>query len=142
MGRVMAIDYGTRRVGIALSDVLRLTAHGFETISWNGEDCRFVLDRIAQIISEKAVTDIVIGQPRRTDGSESESQKKAQAFGSDLHSLTGILPVYQDERYTTVIASRYLRETGVSGRNKKNVVDQVAAEIILREYLETRRVDK
>jgi len=142
MGRVMAIDFGTRRVGVALSDVLRLTAHGFETISWNGEDSRFLLDRIAKIVTEKEVTDIVIGQPRRTDGAASESQMKAQAFGSEISTVTGIQPFYQDERYTTVIASRYLRETGVNGKKKKNVVDQVAAEIILREYLESRRVEK
>ena len=142
MGRVMAIDFGTRRVGVALSDVLRLTAHGFETISWNGEDSKFVLDRISKIVTEKEVTEIVIGQPKRTDGAESESQRKAQIFGSALSSLTGILPVYQDERFTTVMASRYLFESGVSSRDKKKVVDQVAAEIILREYLESRRVEK
>jgi len=142
MGRVMAIDFGTRRVGVALSDILRLTAHGFETISWNGEDSKFVLDRISKIVSEKEVTEIVIGQPKRTDGAESESQRKAQAFGIGLSELTGISPVYQDERFTTVMASRYLFESGVSSRDKKKVVDQVAAEIILREYLESRRVEK
>jgi len=142
MGRVMAIDFGTKRVGVALSDILRLTAHGFETISWNGEDSRFLLDRICRIVLDKDVTEIVIGQPRRTDGMESESQRKAQAFGEQISLLSGIPPYYQDERYTTVLASRYLFETGVSSRNKKNVVDQVAAEIILREYLESRRVQK
>ena len=142
MGRVMAIDFGTRRVGVALSDVLRLTAHGFETISWNGEDAGYVLDRISRIVLEKEVTEIVIGQPKRTDGTESESQKKAQTFGMELSSFTGISPTYQDERYTTVMASRYLFESGVSSRDKKKVVDQVAAEIILREYLESRRVEK
>ncbi len=142
MGRVMAIDFGTRRVGVALSDVLRLTAHGFETISWNGEDSRFVLDRLAGIVLEKEVTEIVIGQPKRTDGAESESQRKAQTFGQELFARTGITPHYQDERFTTVLASRYLFESGVSSRDKKKVVDQVAAEIILREYLESRRVQK
>lgn len=142
MGRVMAIDFGTRRVGVALSDVLRLTAHGFETISWNGEDSRFVLDRLAAIVLEKEVTEIVIGQPKRTDGAESESQRKAQTFGQELLTRTGITPHYQDERFTTVLASRYLFESGVSSRDKKKVVDQVAAEIILREYLESRRVQK
>jgi putative Holliday junction resolvase len=142
MGRVMAIDFGTRRMGVALSDTLRLTAHGFETISWNGEDAGYVLERLSGIISDKDVTEIVLGLPRRTDGMESESQRKAQAFGVSLTEQTGITPVYQDERYTTVLASRYLFESGVSSRNKKKVVDQVAAEIILREYLESRRVQK
>lgn len=138
----MAIDFGTRRMGVALSDILHLTAHGFETISWNGTDSRYVLDRLSVIVREKDVTEIVIGQPRRTDGIESDSQKKAEAFGAQLSASTGILPYYRDERYTTVIASRYLQETGVSGQKKKKVVDQVAAEIILREYLESRRTMK
>jgi len=142
MGRVMAIDFGTRRIGVALSDTLRLTAQGFETISWNGLDSRYAIDRLRQIISEKDVTEIVIGQPRRTDGADSESQRKAQSFGADLSMESGIAPVYMDERYTTVIASRYLLEAGVSGRDKKKVVDQVAAEIILREYLESHRTVK
>jgi len=142
MGRIMAIDFGTRRIGVALSDTLHLTASGFETISWNGEDSRYALDRLREIVKDKDVTDIVIGQPRRTDGQVSESERKAQLFGADLESATGILPKYRDERYTTVLASRYLLETGVSGKARKKVVDQVAAEIILREYLESRRTDK
>ena len=142
MGRVMAIDFGTRRIGVALSDTLHLTASGYETISWNGEDSRYALDRLRDIVKDKDVTEIVIGQPRRTDGQTSESERKAQLFGTDLQSVTGIEPKYRDERYTTVLASRYLLATGVSGKEKKKVVDQVAAEIILREYLESRRVDK
>lgn len=140
MGRVLGIDFGTRRVGIALSDQLRIAAHGFETISWNGEDDTFVLSRIADIISEKEVDAIVIGKPQRTDGSESESQRKAMKFGDKLSELTGLVPVYRDERFTTVMASRYLSESGVSDRNKRKVVDQVAAEIILTEYLESHRM--
>lgn len=140
MGRVLGIDFGTRRVGIALSDQLRIAAHGFETISWNGEDDTFVLSRIAAIISEKEVDAIVIGKPQRTDGSESESQRKAMKFGEKLSELTGLIPVYRDERFTTVMASRYLSESGVSDRNKRKVVDQVAAEIILTEYLESHRM--
>ena len=138
----MAIDFGTRRIGVALSYTLHLTASGYETISWNGEDNRYALDRLRDIVKDKDVTEIVIGQPRRTDGQTSESERKAQLFGTDLQSVTGIEPKYRDERYTTVLASRYLLATGVSGKEKKKVVDQVAAEIILREYLESRRVDK
>lgn len=135
----MAIDYGTRRIGVALSDTLRLTAHGFETVSWNGQDPSYALSRIAAIIREKDVDEIVVGRPRRTDGATSESQILAEAFASQLAEVTGIAPVFRDERYTTVIASRYLSDTGVSGRDRKKVVDQVAAEIILREHLESHR---
>ncbi len=139
MGRVMAIDFGTRRIGVALSDPLGIMAQGFETISWNGQDSEYALTRLSQIVEEKQVTTIVLGKPSRTDGTVSESEEKAVAFGAELSQRVGIEPVFRDERFTTVIASQYLRTTGVSGKNKKKVVDQVAAEIILQEYLDMHR---
>ncbi|MBO4494584.1 MAG: Holliday junction resolvase RuvX [Clostridiales bacterium] len=139
MGRVMAIDFGTRRIGVALSDPLGIMAQGYETISWNGQDSEYALTRLAEIVSEKQVSTIVLGKPSRTDGTVSESEEKAVAFGKDLEERVGIKPVFRDERFTTVIASQYLRSTGVSGKNKKKVVDQVAAEIILQEYLDMHR---
>ena len=139
MKRIMGVDFGTRRVGIALSDVLRMTASGFETINWNGEDSAFLLNRMAEIVREKDVDEIVFGLPKRTDNAESESARKARDLGSALAEITGLEPVYLDERYTTVIASRFLRETGVKRDKKKQVIDQVAAEIILSEYLERKR---
>ena len=139
MGRVMAIDFGTRRIGVALSDPLGIMAQGYETISWNGQDSEYALNRLAEIVKEKEVTTIVLGKPSRTDGSVSESEEKAVLFGSDLEAKVGIKPVFRDERFTTVIASQYLRQTGVSGKNKKKVVDQVAAEIILQDFLDSRR---
>ncbi len=138
-GRVMGIDFGTKHIGIALSDVLRITANGLETVMWNGFDCTKALERVAQIVKEKGVTEIVIGKPSRTDGTISESEKKANAFGEELEKLTGITPVYRDERYTTVIASRLLHENNIKAKNQKKIIDQVAAEIILREYLEQMR---
>ena len=135
----MAIDFGTRRIGVALSDPLGIMAQGYETISWNGQDSEYALTRLAEIVSEKQVSTIVLGKPSRTDGTVSESEEKAVAFGKDLEERVGIKPVFRDERFTTVIASQYLRSTGVSGKNKKKVVDQVAAEIILQEYLDMHR---
>ncbi|MBR2749836.1 MAG: Holliday junction resolvase RuvX [Clostridiales bacterium] len=135
----MAIDFGTRRIGVALSDPLGIMAQGFETISWNGQDSEYALTRLSQIVEEKQVTTIVLGKPSRTDGTVSESEEKAVAFGAELSQRVGIEPVFRDERFTTVIASQYLRTTGVSGKNKKKVVDQVAAEIILQEYLDMHR---
>ncbi|MBO4926943.1 MAG: Holliday junction resolvase RuvX [Clostridiales bacterium] len=139
MSRVMAIDFGMRRIGVAVSDPLRITASGLETINWNGVDSAYAIDRLAEIIKEKEVSEIVIGKPSRTDGTVSESEEKAKLFGSLLQEKVGIPPVYRDERFTTVIASQYLRTTGVSGKNKKKVVDQVAAEIILQDYLDMTR---
>lgn len=139
MSRVMAIDFGMRRIGVAVSDPLRIMAQGLETINWNGIDSSYALDRLEAIIKEKEITEIVMGKPNRTDGSVSESEEKAVLFGKLLTEKTGITPVFRDERYTTVIASQFLRQMGVSGKAKKKVVDQVAAEIILQEYLDMHR---
>ena len=139
MSRVMAIDFGMRRIGVAVSDPLRIMAQGLETINWNGVDYEYALDRLSQIVKEKEISEIVMGKPSRTDGTISESEEKANLFGQLLEEKVGIRPVYRDERYTTVIASQFLRQTGVSGKNKKKVVDQVAAEIILQEYLDITR---
>ena len=133
MSRVMAIDFGMRRIGVAVSDPLRIMASGLETINWNGVDSDYAIDRLAQIVKEMEISEI------RTDGTVSESEEKAVLFGQLLEEKVGIKPVFRDERYTTVIASQFLRSTGVSGKNKKKVVDQVAAEIILQEYLDISR---
>ncbi|MBO4688432.1 MAG: Holliday junction resolvase RuvX [Clostridiales bacterium] len=139
MSRVMAIDFGMRRIGVACSDPMRIMAQGLETINWNGIDSSYALDRLAQIVKEKEIAEIVMGKPSRTDGSVSESEEKAVLFGKLLAEKVGITPVFRDERFTTVIASQFLRQTGVSGKAKKKVVDQVAAEIILQEYLDMHR---
>lgn len=138
-GRVMGIDYGTRHIGVALSDELWITASGFETVNWNGEDDSWALDRIATIAKEKNVSVIVLGKPSRTDGTISETEKKAIVFAEKLTELTGIKPEFKDERFTTVIASRMLHDTNIKHKKQKKIIDQVAAEIIVREYLEAHR---
>ena len=135
-GRVMGIDFGTRHIGVALSDELRIIASGFETVNWNGVDDSKALDRIAQIVKEKNVAVIVLGKPSRTDGTISETEKKAIEFGQKLTELTGITPVMRDERYTTVIAARMLHDVNINAKKQKKIIDQVAAEVIVREYLE------
>ncbi|MDD2534723.1 MAG: Holliday junction resolvase RuvX [Eubacteriales bacterium] len=137
--RFLGIDYGDKRIGTAISDPLGITARGLETINWNGIDQTWALDRLVAMITDFAITTIVIGLPRRTDGKYSTSETKARALGTELETRTGRPIVYKDERYTTVLASRVLRETGVRGAKRKAVLDQVAAEIILQEYLESRR---
>ena len=108
---------------------------GIETVNWNGEDPEWALNRICEIIKEMEVKAIVLGSPARTDGKRSETQDKAEAFGKELASRCGIEPVYKDERFTTVLASRYLHESNVKAKQQKKVIDQVAAEIILQDYL-------
>ncbi|NLT11608.1 MAG: Holliday junction resolvase RuvX [Clostridiaceae bacterium] len=135
----MAIDYGTRRIGVALSDPLRMIAQGFETISWNGEDIDFVMNRIFELMTQKQVVGVVVGRPRRTDGQESKLQQDIDAFSQSIFDKTGIRVIYWDERYTTVIANRQMQEVNISGANRKKMVDNMAAQIILREYLEKNR---
>ena len=126
-GRVMGIDFGMRHIGVALSDVLRITATGYETVNWNGIDVDKPVARIAQIIKENDVKEIVLGKPSKTDGTKSESEMKAEAFGALIEEVSGIKPVFRDERYT------------MKAKKQKKIIDQVAAEIILREYLESKR---
>lgn len=135
----MGIDFGTRHIGIALSDELWITASGLETINWNSVDDEYALNRIKEIVDTRNVSTIVIGKPSRLDGTVSESEMKATNFGEKVKDITGIIPEYKDERYTTVIASRFLHDTNINSKKQKKIIDQVAAEIIVREYLEQHR---
>ena len=135
-GRIMGIDFGMKHIGVALSDELRVIARGYETVNWNGVDDSWAINRISEIVKEMKVNAIVLGKPTRTDGTRSETEEKAEAFGEKIREATGIEPVYKDERFTTVIASRYLHDCNMNAKKQKKIIDQVAAEIILQEYLD------
>ena len=135
----MGIDFGMKHIGVALSDELWITASGFETVNWNGKDDSWAVNRIGDIVKEKNVSGIVLGKPSRTDGTVSHTEEAALEFGKKLEELTGIKPVLKDERYTTVLASRFMQDVGRSAKKQRPVIDQVAAEIILSDYLETLR---
>jgi putative holliday junction resolvase len=142
-GKWMGIDYGDARIGIAVSDALGILARGIETIRWNGQDMAWTLDRITNLTREQGIVGLVIGIPRRTDGKSGaagDSEAKARQMAALLAERTGLQPVLLDERYTTVLAVRKMRDAGVRGKRRRAVVDQIAAEIILQEYLESRRV--
>ncbi len=132
----MGIDFGMKHIGVALSDELRVIARGYETVNWNGVDDSWAVNRISEIVKEMKVNAIVLGKPTRTDGTRSETEEKAEAFGEKIREATGIEPVYKDERFTTVIASRYLHDCNMNAKKQKKIIDQVAAEIILQEYLD------
>ncbi|MBO6192830.1 MAG: Holliday junction resolvase RuvX [Clostridiales bacterium] len=138
-GRWMGIDFGMKHIGVALSDELWITASGFETVNWNGTDDSWAVNRIAEIVREKNVTGIVLGKPSKTNGEISHTEEAAVVFGRKIEEITGIVPVMKDERYTTVLASQFMREVGKSAKKQRPVIDQVAAEIILSDYLETLR---
>ena len=135
----MGIDYGQARIGLAVSDSLGMFARRLETINWNGQDLTWGLDRIESLIKEQGVVGLVVGIPRRTDGKASDSEEQARRLAVTLTERTGLPMVLWDERYTTVLAGRIMRETRIRKERRKTVVDQIAAEIILQEYLESLR---
>ncbi len=139
MPRVLAIDYGTVRIGLAQSDPLGILASPLETLRWNGRDDSYVLEYIAKLCAEGDIAEILIGKPLRTDGRSSELAQAAQDFGRRLAERTGLPLRSWDERYSSVLANRALNQMGVKAPQKRQMVDQVAAQIILQEYLDQRR---
>jgi putative Holliday junction resolvase len=138
-GRWLGIDFGLARIGLAVSDPSGTLARGMETIRWNGRDLAWALDRLTTLIAEQQIAGVVIGVPRRTDGQPGSLTGQVLALADDLAARTGIRPCLRDERYTTVIAGRYLKESRIKGTRQRSVIDQVAAEIILQEHLDSLR---
>ena len=134
MKRIMGIDYGSVRVGIALSDELQMLAHPAETVSMSKP--AEALARIAAIAKEKEVERIVVGLPRHLDGRLGDSAKKVQEFAEKLRRLVSANIETWDERFSTVAAQRSLREAGKTTRQTRPYVDQVAAQILLQSYLD------
>jgi putative Holliday junction resolvase len=137
--RVLGIDHGVARIGVAISDELRILAHPLETIDVRRTN---PADRIASIAREKGVSDIVLGLPCNMDGSHGCAADKVRAFAKDLRKKIGysVRVYYQDERLTTVSAARALYECGKSARDQKKggIIDQVAAQLILQSWLDAQ----
>ena len=134
MNRVLGVDLGEVRTGIALSDELGMLAHPLETIASSsvGEVAR----RVQQIAAEKKVDCIVVGLPRRMNGSIGPAAESAQKFAERLRSLVPCRVVTWDERLSSVAAERALHEAGKKTRQTRSIRDQVAAQIILQSYLD------
>ena len=135
MKRKMGIDYGRARIGIAVSDTLGITARGIETINWDGVKSDYFYERIKDLCEEYEVDTVIVGLPRRTDGKTGEIECEARQFASRIGETTGVKVVLSDERYTTSIARRIMKETGMKDSLKKKNIDRMAAEIILQDYL-------
>ncbi len=135
--RIMGLDYGTKTVGVAISDPLGLTAQAVETIGRKEENkLRRTCARIEELISEYAVEKIVLGFPKHMNNDIGERAEKSLEFRDMLRRRTGLEVVMWDERLTTVEAERTLIETGVRRENRKKHVDQIAAVFILQGYLD------
>lgn len=135
--RILGLDFGSKTVGVAVSDGLLLTAQGIETIERKDENkLRKTCARIEELIAEYEITEIVLGLPKNMNNTEGERVKKTKAFGEMLERRTGLPVHYWDERLTTVAAEQILMESGVRRENRKAVIDKVAAGLILQGYLD------
>ena len=130
--RILGVDFGRARIGLAVSDELGLLAHPVKTIPASHDAAK----QIGQIVREKNVERVVIGLPRHMNGSLGEAAGEALAFAGKLRKLLSCEVVTWDERLTTIAANRALRDGGRKTRDSKNMVDQVAAQMILQGYLD------
>ncbi len=138
--KVMGLDYGTKTVGVALSDELFITAQAVETITRKSSSkLRQTLARIEQIATENEVLLIVLGYPKNMNNTVGDRAQATESFKEDLERRTGLPVVLWDERLTTMEAERILIEGSVRRENRKDVIDQMAAAIILQSYLEANR---
>lgn len=133
MGRILAIDYGEQRVGVAVSDELKITAQGLPTVEIRGSEKNFFRE-IKKIVEEKNVTEIVIGYPKNMDGTLSEKAKKVDTFIERLEEMVDKVEKW-DERLSTVASYGIMRELGISQKKKNTYADKFAAVYILQGYM-------
>lgn len=134
--KIMGLDYGSKTVGVAISDDLLITAQPVETIGRNSENkLRRTLARIEELILANHVEKIVLGLPLLPDGSEGERAEKTLEFKSMLAKRTGLEVILVDERFTTDASNEELKEMGVKKEDRKAIIDQLAACHILEQYL-------
>lgn len=138
--KILAVDLGTVRTGIAVSDQTELLASPVGTVTQRNIDR--LIEQVATIAKEQNAVEIVVGHPRNMDGSMGESARRAQMFAVQLHEATGLPVNLWDERMTTMSAIGILNETNTRGKKRKAVVDTVSATIILQNYLDAKRLKK
>ena len=136
--RIMGLDYGSKTVGVAISDPLCITAQGIETIERKEENkLRKTLARIEELAKEYEVEKIILGFPKNMNNTVGERGEKSLEFKEMLERRTGLPVVMWDERLTTVEAERTLIESNVRRENRKKYIDKIAAVFILQGYLDS-----
>jgi len=138
--RILGLDYGSKTVGVAVSDPLLITAQGVEIIRRESEGkIRKTYQRIEELCKQYEVEKIVLGYPKNMNGTDGERAQKSLEFKDNLERRTGIPVIMWDERLTTVSADNAMMESGIRRENRKEFVDEIAAMIILQNYLESIR---
>lgn len=133
--RILGIDLGKARIGVAVSDELGMLAHPLETVQASGDAVR----RVAELAREKNAERVVVGLPRHMNGAVGASANDALAFAEKLRAMVSCEVITWDERLTTTAANRALRASGRKVRNSRGVIDQVAAQMILQGYLDSQQ---
>ena len=134
-GRILALDFGKRRIGLAISDELGITAQGMETLERTR--LRDDLNRLAELASAHGVGLFLMGYPLHMSGREGRQVEAVREFGERLNRRTGLAVEYWDERLTSVEAGRVLRGSGISSRKRARAVDRLSAVLILESYLDS-----
>lgn len=135
--RIMGLDVGSKTVGVAISDPLGFTAQGLEIIPIDEEKGEFGFERLSQLVQEYKVDQFVVGLPKNMNNTSGPRVEASQAYGEQLKEEFGKPVAYQDERLTTVAAERMLIEQAdVSRSKRKKVIDKLAAQLILQNYLD------
>lgn len=138
MGRIMALDVGDVRIGVAVSDLMGIIANPLETYTRKGDVCKDV-DYIVALAKSHEVSLFVSGLPLGLNGQENDQTRKTREFIDALTAATDIPVKFMDERFTTLSAERVLIQGNVRRENRKKVIDKVAATIILQNYLDSKR---
>ena len=138
--RIMALDVGSRTIGIACSDALLMTAQGIETIRRTSLENDF--NRLRELISEYEVHELVVGMPKNMNGTKGERAEKTEEFVGKMKEVIDLPITFWDERLSTVMAERQLIAADVSRKKRKGVIDKMAAVVILQGYLDRLQFSK
>ena len=138
--RIMGLDFGTKTVGVAISDPLLITAQGKEIIRRDKPSkLRQTLARIEELVQSEEVSEIVLGYPKNMNNTEGDRVEATKEFKDMLERRTGLPGTFWDERLTTVAADKYMMDAGIRRENRKDYVDEIAAVFILQGYLDSKK---
>jgi putative holliday junction resolvase len=135
--RALGLDVGTKTIGVAVSDALGWTAQGIETVKINEERQIFGLDRLKEIIDSYEIDKVIVGLPKNMNGSIGERGEACQRFAKLIEEEFNLPVILWDERLSTMAAERFLISADVSRKKRKQVIDKMAAVVILQNYLDS-----